>query len=155
MECQCFPQFSGTNSVVQNNALLLLYGVLASNRLDIHELFTISRYMRWYLDILLVFLSLAIAFKRVLFPGLPIAYRSLDCLITFHGSEGSSDVVYNTAEVVCQRCHLAITCTHHADMWLPLQQFRRHYSKAQRPLQWNGKNYDMLWGTLTLGWRLY
>ena len=64
--------FSGTNSVVQNNALLLLHGALASNRLDIRGLLTISRYMWCYLDVLLVFLRLAIAFERALFPGLPI-----------------------------------------------------------------------------------
>ena len=72
-----FP-FSGTNSVVQNNALLLLHGALASNRLDIHGLLTISRYMWCYLDVLLVFLRLAIAFERALFPGLPIG-----CLTVF------------------------------------------------------------------------
>ena len=66
-----FPQFSGTNSVVQNNALLLLHGALASNRLDIRGLLTISRYMWCYLDVLLVFLRLAIAFERALFLGLP------------------------------------------------------------------------------------
>ena len=89
-----FPQFSGMNSVVQNNALLLLHGAIASNRLDIHGLLTISRYMWCYLDVLLVFLRLAIAFKRALFPGLP--HRLLDRLITFCGSEGSSDVVLCT-----------------------------------------------------------
>ena len=67
-----FPQFSGTNSVVQNNALLLLHGALASNRLDIRGLLTISRYMWCNLDVLLVFLRLAIAFEQALFPGLPI-----------------------------------------------------------------------------------
>ena len=59
------------NSVVQNITLLLLYGVLASNRLGIRGLFIVSRYMWCYLDTLLV-LSLAIAFKRALLPGLPI-----------------------------------------------------------------------------------
>ena len=69
-----FPQFSGTNSVIQNNVLLLLHGALASNRLDIRGLLTISRYMWCYLDVLLVFLSLhlAIVFERVLFPDLSI-----------------------------------------------------------------------------------
>ena len=65
-----FPQFSGTSSVVQNNALLSLHGALASNRLDIRGLLTISRYMWCYLDVLLVFLRLAIAFERALFLGL-------------------------------------------------------------------------------------
>ena len=37
-----FP-FSGTNSVVQNNALPLLHGALASDRLDNRGLLTISR----------------------------------------------------------------------------------------------------------------
>ena len=67
-----FPQFSGTNSVVQNNTLLLLCGALASNRPDIRRLLTIRRYMWCYLDVLLVFLRLAIAFERVLFLGLHI-----------------------------------------------------------------------------------
>ena len=67
-----FPQFSGTNFVVQNNTLLLLHGALASNRPDIRGLLTISRYMWCNLDVVLVFLCLAIAFERVLFPGLPI-----------------------------------------------------------------------------------
>ena len=51
-----FLSISGTNSVVQNDALLLLHGALASNRLDICGLLTISRYMSCYVDILLVFL---------------------------------------------------------------------------------------------------
>ena len=70
-----FPQFSGTNSVVQNNALLLLHSALASNRLDIRGLLILSRYMWCYLDVLLVFLSLrlaGIAFERALFPDLSI-----------------------------------------------------------------------------------
>ena len=79
-----FP-FSGMNSVVQNNVLLLLHGALASNRLDIRGLLTISRYMWYHLDVILVFLHLAIAFERALFPGLT---RLLDCLLTFHGPEG-------------------------------------------------------------------
>ena len=58
--------------MVQNNALLLFHGALASNRLDIHGLLSIRRYMWCYLDVLLVFLHLAIAFERALFPGLPI-----------------------------------------------------------------------------------
>ena len=87
-----FPQrFSGTNSMVQNNGLLLLQGALASNRPDICGLLTIRRYMWCYLDILLVFLRLAIAFERALFLGLPM-HRSLDRLLTFRGLEGSSDV---------------------------------------------------------------
>ena len=72
-----FPQFSGTNSVVQNNAWLLLHGALASNRLDIHGLLTISRYMWCNLDVLLVFLRLAIAFEQALFPGLPIGHLTV------------------------------------------------------------------------------
>ena len=66
--------------------------------------------------VLLVFLRLAIAFERALFPGLP--HRSLDCQLTFRGSEGSSNVVsvlYNMAEVVCQGRHLAIAHAHHMD----------------------------------------
>ena len=50
------------------------------------------------------------------FPGLP--HRSLDCQLTFRGSEGSSNVVsvlYNMAEVVCQGRHLAIAHAHHMD----------------------------------------
>ena len=111
-----FPQFNGTNSMVQNNALLLLHGAMASNRLDIRGLLTINRYMWCYLDVLLVFLHLAIAFERALFPGLP--HRSLDCQLTFRGSEGSSNIVsvlYNMAEVVCQGRHLAIAHAHHMD----------------------------------------
>ena len=65
-----FP-FSGTNSVVQNNVLLLLHGALASNKFDIRGLLTV-RYMWCNLDVLLVFLHLAIAFERALFLGLPI-----------------------------------------------------------------------------------
>ena len=86
-----FSQLSGTNSVVQNNALLLLHDALASNRPDIRGLLTIRRYMWCYLDVLLVFLRLAIAFERALFLGLPM-HRSLDRLLTFRGLEGSSDV---------------------------------------------------------------
>ena len=65
--------------MVQNNTLLL-HSALASNRLDIHGLLTISRYMWHNLDVLLVFLRLAIAFEQVLkvFPGLPIG-----CLTVF------------------------------------------------------------------------
>ena len=58
--------------MVQSNALLLLHGALASNRLDICGLLTISRYMWCNLDVLFVFLHLAIAFERALFQGLPI-----------------------------------------------------------------------------------
>ena len=58
--------------MVQNNALLLLHDALASNRLDIRGLLTISRYMWCNLDVLLVFLRLAVAFEQALFPGLPI-----------------------------------------------------------------------------------
>ena len=64
--------------MVQNNALLLLHGALASNRLDICGLLTISRHMWCYLDVLLVFLCLAIVFERALFLGLPIG-----CLTVF------------------------------------------------------------------------
>ena len=70
-----FPQFSGTNSVIQNNALLLLHGALASNKIDIRGLLTINRYMWCYLDVLFVFLRLAIAFKWVLF--LPIGHLTV------------------------------------------------------------------------------
>ena len=80
-----FP-FSGTNSVVQNNVLLLLHGALALNTLDSRGLLTISRYMWYHLDVVLVFLHLAIAFERVLFPGLT---RLLDRLLTFRGPEGA------------------------------------------------------------------
>ena len=72
-----FP-FSGTNSVVLNNVLLLLHGALASNTLDSRGLY--------HLDVVLVFLHLAIAFERVLFPGLT---RLLDRLLTFRGPEGA------------------------------------------------------------------
>ena len=64
-------------SVVQNNALLLLHGALASNRLDIRGLLTISKYIWCYLDVLLVFLRLAIAFERALFPDLPIRHLTI------------------------------------------------------------------------------
>ena len=47
-------------------------GALASNRLDIRGLLTVSRYIWCYLDVLLVLLRLAIAFERALFPDLPI-----------------------------------------------------------------------------------
>ena len=64
-----FPQFSGTNSVVQTNALLLLHGALATNTL----------YISWALhhqQIYVVppgrFLCLAIAFEQALFPGLTV-----------------------------------------------------------------------------------
>ena len=81
-------QFSGTNSVVQNNALLLLHGALASNRLDICGLLTIRRYMWCYLDVLLVcLLASGHYFQAGTFSGSP--HRSLDRLLTFRGSEGS------------------------------------------------------------------
>ena len=82
-----FPQFNGTNFVVQNNALLLLSGLL-----------TISRYMWCCLDVLLGFLHLAIAFERALFPGLP--HRLLDRQLTFRGSEGSSNLVLCTIRTI-------------------------------------------------------
>ena len=84
--------------------LLLLHSVLASN-----VLLTISRYMcrchLMYLDILLG-LHLAVTFERALSES---SHRSLDHLLIFCGSEGSSNVVLSTnaAEVVCQGCHLA------------------------------------------------
>ena len=90
------------------HVLLLLHGALASNTLDIYGLLTISR---CYLDVFLVFLRLTIAFEW------RSPHRSLDrLLLTFHGSEGSSDVctiLYNMAEVVCQGCHL--TRAYHTD----------------------------------------
>ena len=111
-----FPQFSGTNSVVQNNALLLLHSALASNRLDIRGLLTISRYMWCNLDVLLVFLRLAIAFEQALFPGLPIGCLTIFSLsVDLKEATTQSSVLYNTAEVVCQGRHLTITRTHHAD----------------------------------------
>ena len=73
-----FPQFSGTNSVVQTNVLFLLHGALAKNTLDNRGLLTISRYMWCHLDVVLVFLHLAIAFERALFPGL-----TTGCLTVF------------------------------------------------------------------------
>ena len=67
------------------------HGALATNRLDIRELLTISRYMWCYVDVL-VFLRLAIAFKQALFPGLPIGRLTVNSLsVDLH--EGSSDVV--------------------------------------------------------------
>ena len=76
--------------MVQNSALLLLHGALASNTLDIRRVLTISR---CYLDVLLVFLRLAIAFEQVLISG--STHMPVDFL-TFRGSEGSSDVVLCT-----------------------------------------------------------
>ena len=73
-----FPQFSGTNSVVQTNVLFLLHGALATNTVDNRGLLTISRYMWCHLDVVLVFLQLAIAFERALFPGL-----TTGCLTVF------------------------------------------------------------------------
>ena len=73
-----FPQFSGTNSVVQTNVLFLLHGALATNTLDNRGLLTISRYMWCHLDVVLVFLHLAIAFEQALFPGL-----TTGCLTVF------------------------------------------------------------------------
>ena len=110
-----FPQFSGTNSVVQNNVLLLLHGALASNRLDIRGLLTISRYMWCYLNVLLVFLSLrlAIAFERVLFSDLSIGRLTVFSLsVDLKEAVMWSSVLYNMAEVVCQGRHLAIACIH-------------------------------------------
>ena len=91
---------SGTNSVVQNNALLLLHGTLASNRPDIRGLLTFRRYMWCYLDVLLVFLHLAIAFERALFLGLPTGRLTVFSLSKEAATYSS--VLYNTAEVVCQ-----------------------------------------------------
>ena len=72
----CQIPFSGTNSVVQTNALLLLHGALALNTLDIRGLLTISRTFR--------------ASGHCVWVG---AFSRSDCLLlTFRGSEGSSDV---------------------------------------------------------------
>ena len=56
---------------------VLLHGALVLNTLDIRGLLTISRYMWCHLDVLLVFLCLAIAFERALFPGLPIGHLTI------------------------------------------------------------------------------
>ena len=112
--------FSGTNSVVQNNALLLLHGALASNRLDTRRLLTISRYMWCHMDVLLVFLCLATPFEWALFPGLPIGRFTV-----------YFPWIYNTAEVVCQGRHLSRV--HQADGQLPLQQFRRCLKLIPKP----------------------
>ena len=50
---------------------------LVSNRPDICGLLTISRYMWCYLDVLLVFLRLAIPFEWALFLGLPIGHLTV------------------------------------------------------------------------------
>ena len=93
-------------SSLQNSELLLLHVVLASNGLDASGFLTISKYMhRCYMEVLLIVglrLQLAIALFRVRFPsGSP--HKSLDgLLLSFRGSEGSSDVFFctNMAEVV-------------------------------------------------------
>ena len=89
-----FPQFRGTNYVVQNNALFLLHG-------DWHRI-----------DLTFVGSSPS-ADTHVVLPGrspcllasghwfragafFGSSYRSLDRLLTFRGSEGSSDVVLCT-----------------------------------------------------------
>ena len=95
--------FSETNSVVSNvqnnvNVLLFLHGVLVSNKLNTRGLLTISRYvyhgLRWFFPA-----CMTIAFKQVLFGSPHRRHRSLDRLLTFHGSEGSSVI---PSEVVCQ-----------------------------------------------------
>ena len=49
-------------------------------------------------------------------------------------------VLYNTAEVVCQWRHFAIARAHHADEWLPLQQFKRRLKpKPKRAYNGMGK----------------
>ena len=85
------PQFNGTNSSTEQCAAFA-HGALATNRLDIRGLLTISRYMWCYVDVLLVFLRLAIAFEWALFPDLPIGRLTINSLsVDLH--EGSSDVV--------------------------------------------------------------
>ena len=151
-ECQISSvSVHGTNSVVQNDALLLLHSALASNRLDICRLLTISRYMTFSLSSCVW----PLLFELAPFPGLPI-YRSLDRLLTFHGSEKEattqSSVLYNTAEVVCLGRHLARA--HHADGQLPLQQFRCRLKLIPKPKgTYNGT--EKLRYVLTLGWSLY
>ena len=88
MECQI--PFSGTNSVVQTNVLLLLHSALASNTLDIRGLLNISRYMWCHMDV-----SVSEHwFQAGAFLVLTIADRLLDRhLLTFCGSEGSNDIV--------------------------------------------------------------
>ena len=81
-----------------SETLLLFHGVLVSNRLDTSGLLIIRRYI--YGLHRFPPACMAIAFEQAL-SGSP--HRSLDCLLAFHGSEGSSEIVCNnTAEVVCR-----------------------------------------------------
>ena len=118
--------FSETNSVVSNvqnnvNALPFLHGVLVSNGLNWHSW---SPHHSRYIYGLRRFppACMAIAFEQVL-SGSP--HMSLDRLLTFRGSEGSSGIILcnnNTAEVVCQGRYFARA--KHTDVKLSLQQFR-------------------------------
>ena len=89
------------------------------------------------------------------------AHRSLDGLLSFRGSEGSSDVVLctNTAEVVCQGRHLAraqhIRVSGRVTSVPTVQACLKLIPKPMGAYNWNGKNYDMPQGVLTLWWRLY
>ena len=87
-----FPQFSGTDSVVQNSALLLLHGALASNR---------HSWASHHQQVHVVLpghppclLASGHCFRAGTFSGSP--HRLLDCFLTFRGSEENSDVVLCT-----------------------------------------------------------
>ena len=73
----------------------------------------------------------ALQLPLIVFSGSP--HRSLDHLLTFHGSEGSSDVFHctNKAEVVCKGRHFARA--KHTNVLLPLQQFRCHLKLIPKP----------------------
>ena len=61
------------DELVLLNGQILLHGALVSNRLDIRGLFIrLGLHVTCYLNVLLVFLRLAIAFERAFFLGLPI-----------------------------------------------------------------------------------
>lgn len=94
--------FSEMNYVVSNvqnnvNVLLFLHGVLVSNKLNTRGLLTISRYIYGLCQFFPA--CMTIAFKQALCGSPHRRHRSLDRLLTFHVSEGSSVI---PSEVVCR-----------------------------------------------------
>ena len=98
--------FSGTNSVVSSlqnkNWLLLLHGILATNRLD--GIVGSSPSVGTCTGATWKFSSSSHLPGYQRFP-----HRLLDSLLSFRGSEASSNIILyaNTTEVVCQGRHLA------------------------------------------------
>ena len=118
----------------------LLHSALTSNRLDICGLFTISRYMWCYLDVLL---ASGHCFWVDAFPGLTIGRLTVFSLsVDLKEAATWSSVLYNTTVVVCQGRHLARA--HHVDRWLLLQQFMHRLKLIAKPKgAYNGTGYAL------------